>query len=486
MRHAPPLADLRRPRRQQPVAGHREEDARLAVLEDQQHRGQRNHRAERDDPARRLQPGDVERLGQRIRRTQLGVRHEPGRHDADDHVDHRADREPAENPDRQVALRIACLFGGRRDRVEADVGEEHDRRALMDASPAVRCERHVVRRIDMHRADDDEEAEHEELDHDHDVVGTRALLDAEQEDPRDHHHDRERRDVDENRDAGEPRRGVHQRLHRRIGTERDRTVAVRQPPWQIDADAGEQRIEVTAPRDGDRDVADGVLEDEIPADDPRDQLAERGVRVRIRTARLRNHRRELRVAERGQRAHRAEQNEGQDQRRPCRRAHDLPIGPHFTGRRGADRREDPGADHRADGQHHQIAGAQHALQRMAIVDRAEARRWVCGRRAATCASELHHVEAVGGLVRRHGDLAVRAERDADKAAARRHQLRFAVEIGQPVQSTATGQRIDHVQDAFVRRERQTLRPAERREQRANAALPIDAIDVIVQTPASAR
>src|SRR5688572_6297605 len=113
--------------------------------------------------------------------------------------------------------------------------------------------------------------------------------------------------------------------------------------------------------------------------------------------------------------------------------------------------------------------------------RAEARRLVFGQRTATCRWELNHVEAVGGLVRRHRKLAVRAERDADKGATRRNQLRLAVEIGQPVQSAATGQRIDHVEDAFVRGEGQPLWPAERREQRANAALPIDAIDVIVRT-----
>ena len=57
--------------------------------------------------------------------------------EADDDVDDRADRQPAEDANRKVALRIAGLFGRGRDRVEANIGEEHDRRALMDAGEAV-------------------------------------------------------------------------------------------------------------------------------------------------------------------------------------------------------------------------------------------------------------------------------------------------------------------------------------------------------------
>ena len=40
-----------------------------------------------------------------------------------------------------------------------------------------------------------------------------------------------------------------------------------------------------------------------------------------------------------------------------------PVGPHLAGRRRADGAEDAGADDRADGEHDQVAGAQHALER---------------------------------------------------------------------------------------------------------------------------
>ena len=81
-----------------------------------------------------------------------------GQHGADDHVNQRADGEPAEDTNGQIPLRIARLLGRRRDRVEADVGKKHDRRALMNAGKAVRRKRRVVGRVDMHRAHRDEEA----------------------------------------------------------------------------------------------------------------------------------------------------------------------------------------------------------------------------------------------------------------------------------------------------------------------------------------
>ena len=86
-------------------------------------------------------------------------------------------------------------------------------------------------------------------------------------------------------------------------------VAVGQPGRQLDAESGQERREVAAPGDRHRDVADRVFEDQIPADDPGDQLAERRIRIGVGAARLRNHRRQLRVAEAGQRADGAEQQE---------------------------------------------------------------------------------------------------------------------------------------------------------------------------------
>ena len=147
VRHARLAADPRRPLRQQAVARHREEDARLAVLEHEQHGRHREHGAERDDLRDARHAGRFERVRERIGRlAEVLRRHHAREHGADDDVDDRTDREPAEDADRQVALRVLRFLGGRRDGVEADVGEEDDRRALVNAAEAVRRERVVVRR----------------------------------------------------------------------------------------------------------------------------------------------------------------------------------------------------------------------------------------------------------------------------------------------------------------------------------------------------
>ena len=71
---------------------------------------------------------------------------------AHDRVDHGADRERAEDAEGHVALRVLRLLGRGRDGVEADVGEEHDRGALVDAAPAVGREGRPVGRVDVEDA----------------------------------------------------------------------------------------------------------------------------------------------------------------------------------------------------------------------------------------------------------------------------------------------------------------------------------------------
>ena len=162
----------------------------------------------------------------------------------------------------------------------------------------VRRERMVVRRVRCVAPTRDEQTEGQQLDHDHDVVRGHALARALEQQPCDQHHDAERRQMDDDRNAGDVRRRLQQAVHRRVGAQERRPIAGREPRRKRDAEAAEQRVEVVAPRDRDRDVADGVLEDQIPADDPGDQLSERRVRVGVRASRLRDHRRQLRVAQR--------------------------------------------------------------------------------------------------------------------------------------------------------------------------------------------
>src|SRR5258708_31629294 len=85
----------------------------------------------------------------------------------------------------------------------------------------------------------------------------------------------------------------------------------------------EQLVEVLAPGDRDGGRTDRILETEIPADDPRDQLAHRRVRVRVGAAGDRDHRGELGVAQAGERA----PDPGPEKSEPDRRTAALPVRP---------------------------------------------------------------------------------------------------------------------------------------------------------------
>src|SRR5450755_3661389 len=80
--------------------------------------------------------------------------------------------------------------------------------------------------------------------------------------------------------------------------------------WDPPTEPIEDAIGILAPRDGDGRRGDGIFEDQIPADDPRDQLAHCRVGVSVGTAGDGNHRREFRVTEARERA----SNAGDDER----------------------------------------------------------------------------------------------------------------------------------------------------------------------------
>ena len=85
----------------------------------------------------------------------------------------------------------------------------------------------------------------------------------------------------------------------------------------------EQILEIRGESDRHGHVGDGVLENEVPADDPGDQLAEDGVRVCIRAAGDGNHRCKFRIAEAGETARHGYQQEGDCDGRPGARASEL-------------------------------------------------------------------------------------------------------------------------------------------------------------------
>ena len=111
IRRPEPRMDRREDRRQQTVAAHREEDARLAQQRDEHRAEQSEERAHLDDRAEPLQARRVDADRQRIRDVQLAdtARCRSSTIATSD-VDHRADRERPENADRHVALRILRLL----------------------------------------------------------------------------------------------------------------------------------------------------------------------------------------------------------------------------------------------------------------------------------------------------------------------------------------------------------------------------------------
>ena len=121
----------------------------------------------------------------------------------------------------------------------------------------------------------------------------------------------------------------------------------------MNAELVHERGEVAGPADRDRRRAEQVLENQVPADDPGDELAQRRVAVRVRAAGDRNHRRELRVAEPANR----QPKPGEDEREHDGRPRVL--------RRGRSRQhEDAGADDRADAQQGEVERAERALERV--------------------------------------------------------------------------------------------------------------------------
>ena len=111
-----------------------------------------------------------------------------------------------------------------------------------------------------------------------------------------------------------------------------------------DPEAVQQSGEVAGPADRDRRGGEGVLEHEVPADEPGHHLAERRVGIGIGAARDGQHGRELRVAQARECAGDARDHEREDD---CRTG--------MVGGGVAGHHEDAGADDRADPEHHEVA-----------------------------------------------------------------------------------------------------------------------------------
>ena len=227
-----------------------------------------------------------------------GVLHHAEQHDRDADVEHGADDQRGDDAKGQVALRSLAFFGGGGNRIEADIGEEDDGAAGDDAAEAGRGEGLPVRGMNQHAADDEKSQDGADFDGDHHVVGFGRLAHAA------HQQQRQNKD-DEKSGQIEVRAGPLPG-----GPDRGRPFV-----GQVDAEGGELGLGVSAEAHGDGDVADHVFEDEVPADDPGEDFAERGVGVRVGAARDGDHRGQFGVAESGKAAGDGDQQERNGNRR---------------------------------------------------------------------------------------------------------------------------------------------------------------------------
>jgi hypothetical protein len=82
----------------------------------------------------------------------------------------------------------------------------------------------------------------------------------------------------------------------------------------VDAEPIEQVNDVGGETDGDSHIGEGVFEDEVPADDPRDEFTEGCVGIGVGAAGNGNHGSELGVAEAGESADERDENERERER----------------------------------------------------------------------------------------------------------------------------------------------------------------------------
>src|SRR6185437_10176676 len=275
------------------------------------------------------------------------VMHDAGKHERGRDVENRADDERDEDAAGHVLLGIARLLRRRRHGVEPNAGDEDHAGAAQHAAPTVLAEGAGVRRhegmpvagVDVLDAEGDEQDEHEHLDDDDHRVEFGRLANAHDEDRRNSQHDERRRHVEQPRDRAP------------VGQRDDRAGRAGERCRNLNAKILKKAHHVARTPDGNRRGAEGVLENQVPADDPGEQLAERGVRVGVRAPGHGNHRRELGVAESRERAANRGDQHREDQRRPGE-----------LRRRRARDDEDPGTDDGAEAESRETERAEGAAK----------------------------------------------------------------------------------------------------------------------------
>jgi len=352
---------------QQAVAGHGEPDAGLTKLEDEDGGDHAEDGSDEDEEADPLQGACAGHQGEALESVddRGGVSHDrlPGNdaaeHDGNRAVEDGTSDEGGEDAEGQVTLRVFALLGGGGDGIEADVGEEDDGAASEDAGPAIGHEGVPVVGLDEAGSGKDEDQNGGHLDEDHDVVGACRFADAADQDHGENHDDEEGGDVEAEVPAGFVEVVAGEVLQ--SGGE----ISGRDPfGGRIDAEPVEEIYDVSGKADTDTHVAEGVFENQIPADDPGDEFAERGVGVGVGRAGNGNHGGQFGVTKAGEDADDGYENEREREGRTGagaagergveeevveeRRIADGRRVEFLSGHGGADDREDARADDGAD------------------------------------------------------------------------------------------------------------------------------------------
>ena len=181
--------------------------------------------------------------------------------------------------------------------------------------------------VHVDRADDDDDADDEQLERHHDVVDACRFPGAEHQQAGEQQNDQGGRQIEDAR-----RRCSIGEFHHLAG----RLHPLRR---EMNAETAEQTDRVAGPADSHGRGAHAIFEDQIPADDPGEDLADGRVGIGVGASRSGDHGGQFGVAEADEGACDAGQDKRQDDR-----------GPRVTGRRLAGQHEDAGADDAADAQ----------------------------------------------------------------------------------------------------------------------------------------
>src|SRR5262249_9915035 len=303
MRGAKARMNSREVLREQTIASHRHKNPRLTKLKDEQHGSDTGNRARTDE---RLRPR-VTCEGGRNRRRIAEIRCVLPR--TRDHCRHqdvkdRTDDETGDDTNWHVALRVPGFLRGCRHSVKPDKGEEDNGGAAQNSAHTGWNERMPIGRMNHERAKRDHEHDDGKFDDDYGGIGPRALANSINQEHSDGRNDCQRRKIQCERKASDRGDCCGRIIRERFAALRDDVlrgvVIVYRPNGEFETKrTSAERAEITGPTNRHRHVADGVLENEVPADYPGDQFTERGVGISVSRARDRNHRSELGITERG-------------------------------------------------------------------------------------------------------------------------------------------------------------------------------------------